>query len=208
MDIQNFKQHPVLGILRGITEPMIESIVDASVAAGLQSVEITMNTKDAPLLIKKMINYAKGKLTIGAGTVLSMSELDAALNAGASFIVMPVLIEDVTDFCAKNNIPNFPGALSPTEIYKAWNAGATMVKVFPANVFGINYFKEIKGPFNDIKLLATGGVSAENAQLFLKSGADAVSFGASIFKKEWLETNRFDLIQSEIKKLVDAVNNN
>ena len=162
MDIKIFKKKPVLGILRGIGPELIEPLADTVISAGLETIEITMNTGRAAFLIGKMARRAKGRLTVGAGTVLDMDSLKSALFAGASFIVTPVLIEDVVKYCVKNKIPVFPGALTPLEIYNAWNAGAAMVKVFPSNFFGPKYFKEIKGPFNDIELLACGGVTPEN----------------------------------------------
>lgn len=95
--------------------------------------------------------------------------------------------------------------MTPQEIFEAWEAGATMVKVFPSKFFGPSYFKEIKGPLNQIELLACGGVNAENVGEFFRCGASAVAFGGSIFKKEWLTQKRFDLIEEEIKGLIDQV---
>jgi len=106
--------------------------------------------------------------------------------------------------CLARSICVFPGALTPSEIQKAWGLGATMVKVFPAKVFGPAYFKEIKGPFSDIELLACGGVNKDNVADFFGSGASAVAFGASIFKKEWLKTRDFSAIGGEIKALISA----
>lgn len=98
----------------------------------------------------------------------------------------------------KNKIPVFPGAFTPQEIYTAWNKGATMVKVFPAKFLGPEYFKEIKGPFNDIQLLACGGVTPENLRIYLANGANAISFGASVFKKDWLVNKDFQSIAQSI----------
>jgi 2-dehydro-3-deoxyphosphogluconate aldolase/(4S)-4-hydroxy-2-oxoglutarate aldolase len=100
----------------------------------------------------------------------------------------------------KNKIPVFPGALTPQEIYHAWAAGATMVKVFPAKFFGQEYFKEIKGPFNEIELLACGGVTPQNLKSYFLNGASAVTFGASVFKREWLVEKNFEAIGRCIKK--------
>jgi len=133
-----------------------------------------------------------------------VKSLEIAMDAGATFIVTPVLVEDVMKHCVKNKIPVFPGALTPKEIYDAWNAGATMVKVFPAGVFGPEYFKEIKGPFNDIELLACGGVTPSNMKEYFSSGASAVSFGAGVFKKEWILDKNFKNIEEAIKKYVTA----
>lgn len=205
MDIRKFKELPLLGILRGIDAAMVPSLVETIVSAGLKTIEITMNTEGAPGLIKQMIKAANGRLCVGAGTVLTMKDLNAALSAGASFIVMPVLVSEVVETCAKNAIPVFPGALTPQEIYHAWNAGATMVKVFPSGCLGPKYFKEIKGPFKDIQLLACGGVNAETIELFFSCQASAVAFGGSVFKKEWLEKGDFSSIRNAIETLVSKV---
>jgi 2-dehydro-3-deoxyphosphogluconate aldolase / (4S)-4-hydroxy-2-oxoglutarate aldolase len=206
MDIEKFKRLPVLGILRGIDIEFVEPLVEASVSAGLKTIEITMNTRGAATLIAKAVACAGKRLTIGAGTVLSVKSLEIAMDAGATFIVTPVLVEDVMKYCVKNKIPVFPGALSVQEIYNAWNAGATMVKVFPSGVFGPKYFKEIRGPFNDIKLLACGGVTPENMKEYFSSGADAIAFGEGVFKKEWLAAGDFKSIGEAAKRYVTGFN--
>ena len=203
MDVFGFEKFPVLGILRGIQSADLEPLLESVESAGLKTIEITMNTTGAPQLIRRAVALSKKRLTIGAGTVLDMKSLKSALDAGATFIVMPVLIRDVMEYCVKHRIPAFPGALTPQEIYAAWDSGATMVKVFPSNFFGPEYFREIKGPFNDIKLLACGGVRPRNMRSFFAHGADAVSFGASVFKKEWLSRKDFKKISLSIKKYVD-----
>jgi len=151
-----------------------------------------------------MVKLAKKLLMIGAGTVLTMDDLHSALRAGATFIVSPVLVRDVVDYCVKNSIPVFAGALTPQEIYNAWDVGATMVKVFPAKFFGPAYFKEIKGPLQNIQLLACGGVNTENIKSFFSAGASAVAFGASIFRNEWLAEGEFSRVQDSIKALIQA----
>lgn len=200
MDVKNFKRLPILGILRGITKEAIEPLVEAACASGLQTIEITMNTASACSLIRQAVRVSRQRLTIGAGTVTSMKTLKTALAAGATFIVMPILIKDVVRYCVKNRIPVFPGALTPREIYNAWDAGATMVKVFPSGFFGPEYFKEIKAPFADIQLLACGGVRPENMKDYFSNGASAVSFGASVFKKEWLAKKDYTSIKKAIKR--------
>jgi 2-dehydro-3-deoxyphosphogluconate aldolase/(4S)-4-hydroxy-2-oxoglutarate aldolase len=101
-------------------------------------------------------------------------------------------------------VPVFPGALTPQEIQAAATAGATMVKVFPASCFGPGYFKEIKGPFADVELLACGGVSAGNMASYFANGASAVAFGASVFRRDWLDGRDYGRIRDEVRKLVDA----
>lgn len=198
MEINRFKQKPFIGILRGIEPDIVAPLVETVCESGLETIEITMNTIGATDIIKQFIDQSEGKLMVGAGTVLNLDDLKRALDAGAGFVLSPVVIPEVVDYCVANNIPVFPGALTPDEIYKAWDAGATMVKVFPANVFGPVYFKDIKAPLNNIELLACGGVSTQNAEEYFNNGASAVSFGGSLFKKEYLLNREFDKIKQDI----------
>lgn len=205
MDIVRFKKLPVMGILRGIKADVVESLVEACLSAGLETIEITMNTPGAEKLIKKMKKASGKKLAVGAGTVLNLEDLKKALDSGAEFIVSPVLVNKVVKYCREKEIPVFPGALSPQEIYNAWSQGATMVKVFPAKFFGPAYFKEVKSPLDDIELLACGGVNSENVREFFDSGTSAVAFGASIFKPIWLKNKEFGFVSEHLRKLIEQV---
>jgi 2-dehydro-3-deoxyphosphogluconate aldolase/(4S)-4-hydroxy-2-oxoglutarate aldolase len=118
------------------------------------------------------------------------------------FIVSPVLVPDVVSYCCRERIPVFPGAFTPQEIYAAWRAGATMVKVFPSGIGGPAYFKEVKGPFNEVELLACGGVTAENVSEYFRCGASAVSFGGSVFRKELLQDKDFAAIGRAVEAFV------
>jgi len=205
MDIERFRRLPLLGILRGITADDIEPLAAVIADSGLEAVEVTMNTQGATSLIRQLTSAANGRFMIGAGTVLSTDNVKHAVDAGASFIVMPVCVAAVVEHCATAAIPVFPGALTPQEIFTAWKAGATMVKVFPASCFGPAYFKEIKGPFAEIELLAVGGVSAENVADYFACGAAGVAFGSSIFRGDWLRARHFDRIADAIRTLIEAV---
>ena len=204
MNIQTFKQLPILGILRGITLEAVKPIADVSINAGLKAIEITMNTENEPKLNETMRKHCDDKMSVGAGTVTSLEILKKAVDAGAEFIVMPIINTKVMEYCTDHKIPVFPGALTPNEIFNAWQLDATMVKVFPASVFGPTYFKEIKAPMNDIELLACGGVSEKTIGDFFKCGASAAAFGASIYKKEWMESRQYGLIENELKALIQA----
>lgn len=205
MDLKRFRKKPVLGILRGISQDSLDPLFEAIVSGGLEAVEITMNTAGAAGLIKKAVSRYGKKLMIGAGTVLNMRDLETALDAGVSFIVSPVLIKPVVEYCAKHKIPVFPGALVPSDIYEAWQAGATMVKVFPANCFGPDYFKELKGPFAEIELLACSGVTPGNMTVYFKNGASAIAVGSSVFRKDWIEERKFHLIRRKIQSFLKAL---
>jgi len=200
MDLVRFRKKPVLGILRGIPENSLLPLLDSIVSSGLETVEFAMNSENAPRLIKKTARLCGKKLMVGAGTVLGLKELKTALNAGAAFIVSPVLVRPVAAYCVRHKIPVFPGALTPSEIYEAWQTGATMVKVFPAGCFGPDYFREIRGPFPQIELLACSGVTPENRKDYFKNGASAIAVGSSVFRKEWIEGKKFDLIRHTLRK--------
>lgn len=197
-------QLPILGIMRGIRKEDIEPLSKICITCGLEYVEITMNTELAPELISDLINVSENKISVGAGTVLNMSDLEKALKAGAKFIVSPSVIEDVIEECVRTKTPVFPGALTPTEVQKAWDKGATMVKLFPASLFGPGYIKELKGPFDKIRIMAVGGVSETNIRTFFENGAEAVAFGASIFNLKWMKEKQFNLIEERLNILIDS----
>ena len=204
--LNKIKEQPIVGVLRGIKEEHLHVLADTIISAGLKTVEITMNTPHAANLIRKLADVSGGNLLVGAGTVLNRQDLYDALEAGAKFIVTPSIIEQVIEYCYLNSVPVFPGALTPTEIHKAWQMGASMVKVFPASLFGPGYFRDIKAPFNQIELMAVGGVTRGNIAEYFKMGVSAVAFGASIFKKEHFKKGRYQLMEKEIKNLIKAYN--
>lgn len=205
VDLTRFRKRPLLGILRGITPEELNPLFETIAASGLETVEITMNTHGAARLIQQAIKHYGKTLMIGAGTVLNLKELHNALRAGATFIVNPIVIPSVITYCAKHKIPVFPGALTPQDIYEAWQCGATMVKVFPAGCFGPHYFKEIKGPFPQIELLACGGVTPENTKDYFACGASAIAVGSSTFRKNWINAKQFHLIRDRIREHLKAL---
>ena len=131
-DLDLFESIPVLGIIRGIKFNSLHGVVEASLAAGLRYLEITQNTPDYINLIQT-INKEYPQAIVGAGTILSVVDAQKAFDAGAKFLVAPDFNEEISGFCVDKKLAYFPGALPPTEIQKAWNSGATMVKIFPAS---------------------------------------------------------------------------
>ncbi len=181
-----FEAMPVIGIMRNFPPEHLDATVEAYGAAGLSSLEITLNTPGAAGIIRHLRGAYAGRLNIGAGTVLTDDDLELALEAGAQFIVTPVVVKSVIKTCKKRDIPVFPGAMTPTEIYKAWSYGASAVKVFPAGRLGPGYLKDVLEPLNEIKLLPTGGISTENLFDFLKAGASGAGMGSALFPKDLL----------------------
>ncbi|MBU9888935.1 MAG: bifunctional 4-hydroxy-2-oxoglutarate aldolase/2-dehydro-3-deoxy-phosphogluconate aldolase [Candidatus Omnitrophica bacterium] len=205
MDLEKFREIPILGILRGVSQDALEPLLDAVVESGLKTVEFAMNSSGAAGLIKKAVSRYGKRLTIGAGTVMSLRDLKTALQAGATFAVSPVVVDPVVRYCARRKIPVFPGALTPSEVYHAWRAGATMVKVFPARCFGPDYFRDLAGPFPQIELLACSGVTPENLGVYFKSGASAIAVGAGVFRKDWIAARKFHLIRDLLGEYLEKI---
>ena len=204
-DLTLFEQEPVMGIIRGVDKDSLQGVLQAAYEGGLRFLEITLNTPDALLHIKQSVKLFPD-FCIGAGTVLSAESTEQVIDAGAKFIVAPNLNEEVAEYCNKNKLAYFPGALTPTEIEKAWRLGATMVKVFPASQMGPDYIKLLKGPFEQIKLMAVGGVNPENIPDYFSAGASAVALGGSIFSTKRMADKAFSVIQKEIEEFILAVN--
>ena len=209
MDLLGFlKPMPVIGILRDIPRGTEEACIKTALSCGLRAIEVTMNTDGAVEILRNLKTLAKpyDDLKVGAGTVRHISEYQKAVYAGAAFIVTPNSRKDVIKTADSENIPIIPGALTPTEVQKAYDLGATAVKIFPVNcVGGPEYIKALRGPYRDIPLLACGGVNAENAASYLKAGADLLAFGGSIFSPKLMAEGNWDEIGKRLKALLDAV---
>ena len=134
---------PVVGIMRNFPEEHLERVVKEYHGAGLTTLEITMNSGNPTEVIKQLRAAWGEQMNIGAGTVCSMKDLEQALEAGAQFIVAPITSKSVIKACVKEGVPIFPGAYTPTEIYKAWKWGAEIIKVFPATTLGPGYIKDV-----------------------------------------------------------------
>lgn len=194
-----YHQAPMIGILRGFSRDNIHHIAQKYEEAGLYTLEITMNTPGATDIISKL-REAFPKLNIGAGTVCNVNDLKSALNAGAQFIVCPILDEEVIKISLAEKVPVFPGAYTPTEIYKAWSLGASAVKVFPASQLGVKYIKDILAPLNEIKLVPTGGVSLDNMQAFFEAGVFGVGMGSAIFDKTLIQNEDYEGLKGHFVK--------
>ncbi|MDR6805860.1 2-dehydro-3-deoxyphosphogluconate aldolase/(4S)-4-hydroxy-2-oxoglutarate aldolase [Dyadobacter sp. BE34] len=187
-----FNKAPLVGIIRNVSPEDVKRILPIYREAGLTTVEITMNTPGATDMIRYALENEHYGLNIGAGTVCTKDDLDAALDAGAQFIVTPVLSKKVIKSCVKKGVPVFPGAYTPTEIFQAWSWGASMVKIYPATALGPGYIKDVKAPMNQLKLLPTGGVSLENMEAFLKAGANGLGIGGQLFDKKLIQDKDWD----------------
>ncbi len=201
-----FEKMPFVGIMRNIPVRHMDTIAEIYAGAGLTNLEITMNSDGAADAIARLSKAFAGRLNIGAGTVCTSGDLEIALEAGASFIVTPVIQEEVIQACVARSVPIFPGAYTPSEIYKAWTLGASMVKVFPATRLGPGYIKEVLAPLNQIKLLPTGGVDPENFTDFLKAGAKGFGMGSHLFPKHLIGQEDWEALRVLYDRLVKKYN--
>lgn len=195
---------PVIGILRGIDPDFFGEVLAAAFANGLQAIEVTINTIGAEQMISRYrAAVPPGKL-LGMGTVRGLEEARKAADAGAMFLVTPNLEPKVIEFANRQDIPIIAGALTPTEVYAAWQAGADMVKVFPCgSLGGPRYIRELRGPFDHIPLAAVGGVTQANLAEYFAAGARAVGASTSLFGKEALRNRDIDRIGEHVKKFIE-----
>ncbi len=200
-----FHKVPVVGIIRGLSFDDIRQILPVYVSSGLTTIEITMNTDSAKDIIRYAVENFSEALNVGAGTVCNERDLDEALSAGAEFIVTPIISEAVIRACVKQGVPVFPGAFTPTEIYHAWELGASMVKVYPATSLGSAYIKDVKAPLNQIKLMPTGGINKDNIAEFKKAGADGFGVGGQLFDKKSIESRDWGALEEHFKEFVRRV---
>ena len=199
-----FQELPIVGILRGFTLGQMTEIVRAAVRGGLTNIEITMNSPDAARQLREAVAVVEGRLNIGAGTVINLELLDQALEAGAAFVVTPTVEPKVVTECVKRKIPVFPGAFTPTEIVRAWELGAMMVKIFPAESVGPGYIRALKAPLPHIKLLPTGGVDLKTLPDFLKAGADGFGIGSPLFDRKRVESCDWTWLEAQCRAFGEA----
>jgi 2-dehydro-3-deoxyphosphogluconate aldolase / (4S)-4-hydroxy-2-oxoglutarate aldolase len=199
-----FQQLPIVGILRGLPATGLRSIVEAVRDGGLTNLEITMNTPGATDQIQVAREVANHALNIGAGTVTDLRQLEEALSAGASFIVTPTVVAPVIERCVQLKVPVFSGAFSPTEIVRAWELGATMVKVFPAEFLGPAYLRSLKAPFPHLKLMPTGGVDVATLDAYAKAGADAFGVGSPLFRVERIAAQDWEWLRNQSRAFAEA----
>jgi len=194
----------VLGIIRVQTVKEFPRLVLALQLGGVHCVEITMTTPGALRAIEEASGKVDGVL-MGAGTVLDATTARQAILAGAKFLVTPTVELDVIEAARRYGVVIISGAMSPTEILTAWEAGADMVKVFPASILGPSYLKAVRGPLPQIPLVPTGGITAENAGEFIHAGAAMVCAGGWLVDKKAVATGHYEVLTERARQLVETV---
>jgi 2-dehydro-3-deoxyphosphogluconate aldolase / (4S)-4-hydroxy-2-oxoglutarate aldolase len=195
----------IVAIARGIPAEAALDVAGALYEGGIRVIEVALNTEGAPDMIRRILDTYKEKLWVGAGTVLDVSLAETAVNAGAQFFVTPNLNERVIDYAVHHRIPVFSGALTATEVVNAFQAGATIVKIFPSRSVGPGYIKELRGPLPHIPLMAVGGISAANAAEFIQAGVQTVGVGGNLVDKRAIQQKDFAKIRQNAAELVRVV---
>jgi len=195
----------VIAIVRLAGEAGLLEVAEALVAGGIEALEYTVTTPGALRAVDEASARLRGRVLVGAGTVLDAATAAAAVHARAAFLVTPTLAVDVIHTGRRYGVPVFPGAMTPTEILAAWEAGADAVKVFPASALGPDYIRQVRAPLPQVRLLPTGGISAANAADYLRAGAFAVGVGGRLVDPAAVAERRFDLLTQRAAELVQAV---
>ncbi len=199
--IEKIRETGIIPVIRTDSAEKAETVIEALIEGGINVLEVTMTIPDAVGLIRRLTSEYKNAVVIGAGTVLDRDAAQKCVEAGAKFIVSPILDLETVLFCNQNEITVMPGALTPTEIYSAWQAGADIVKIFPISAMGgISYLKAVKAVFPQFEFVPTGGINLENAIDYIKAGAFAVGMGSELTKeKESVITQQARNLRDKIK---------
>lgn len=193
-------------VLRASSAQEAITIADAILAGGVNILEITMTVPGAIRVIEQLADHHGDKLLLGAGTVLDPETARNCILAGAQFIVSPALDLRTIELCRRYSVPILPGALTPTEIVSAWQAGADVVKVFPCSALGgAKYLKALQGPLPQIQLIPTGGVSLATAEEFLAAGAFALGVGGDLVDAQAAREGRTGVITENAQKYISIV---
>ncbi len=199
------EQLGIVAVIRLQDPAALRGVVDALVEGGVRALEVTMTVPRAIELIAEIAPTLPADFLLGAGTVLDGDTARRAIDAGAQFLVSPVFRPAVIDAAHAMNVPAMPGCFSPTEILSAWEAGADVVKVFPATSLGPGFFKDVRGPLPQVKLMPTGGVSIDNVGDWLRAGAVAVGVGSALLDAKAIAARDFAPIAANARRIVENV---
>jgi len=204
--IKHIEDLGLVPVVRASSADEAMQAIDAIKAGGVDVLEITMTVPGAVKVIEKVAGKYGSDVLVGAGTVLDPETARACLLAGAQFIVSPALNLDTIAICQRYSAPVMPGVLTPTEVITAWSAGADLVKVFPCgSVGGASYVKNLKGPFPQIKIIPTGGVSLTTAADFIKAGASALGVGTDLVDVKAIREGNPQVVTDRAKQFLDIV---
>ncbi len=198
--LSQIREVGLLAVLRAPSADTAVKISEALVAGGVTGIEITFTTPNALQAVKTLSEKYGDQIVLGVGTITQPEQAADSLAAGARFLVSPHTETKLARAMVQTGLPCMMGALTPSEVMMAYQLGADVVKLFPGSLGGPGYLKSLHGPFPDIPLMPTGGVSLENLEQWFAVGAYAVGVGSALFPKEWVAAERFDDIRDQAKQ--------
>ncbi|MBM3966364.1 MAG: bifunctional 4-hydroxy-2-oxoglutarate aldolase/2-dehydro-3-deoxy-phosphogluconate aldolase [Planctomycetes bacterium] len=208
MPLELIQKSRLVAIIRLERLDHAQELVHVLLEAGVRCLEFTLTNPDAPRWIHRLLTedkrFENGDACIGVGSVRNVDEARLVLDAGAQFVVTPITSVKVIEVCVERKVPIASGAFTPTEIATAWDAGANIVKVFPARVLGPGYIRDVLAPLPYIQLMPTGGIDTTNAGDYLSAGAIAVGVGGQLCPVKLVENKDWDTILHSAKRIVDA----
>jgi len=203
--LERISRSGVVAVLRANDGGLLVDVAEALLRGGVEAIEVTFTVPQAHRVIERIAETLGDRIVLGAGTVLDPETARIALLAGAEFIVSPMLNLDVIRLCRRYDKAVLPGALTPTEVLTAWEAGADVVKIFPSDLTGPAYLKALAGPLPQVRMMPTGGVNLETAVAFLKAGAFALGIGGSLVDSRSLANRDFARIETLSRQYVEIV---
>jgi 2-dehydro-3-deoxyphosphogluconate aldolase/(4S)-4-hydroxy-2-oxoglutarate aldolase len=204
--LDHILQNKIVAIVRGIEPSDVIKIAHALLAGGVNTMEVTLNSSDALVVINRLSKEMENKMLIGAGTVLTAAMANESIDAGARFIISPIVDEETIKATKSRGAISIPGAFTPTEIYKAFSMGGQIIKVFPASS-NVHYIKEVRAPLPHIPLMPTGGITLQNIQEFKNAGAVAFGIGGSLVDAKQKVTEEYlEKITAIAKQFIHLVN--
>ncbi len=195
----------IAAVVRAESADLAFKAIEAAMAGGVNVIEVTFTVPGALGIIADLAKNASDDLILGAGTVLSPEKANAAIDAGAQFIVSPSTNVATIKAAKSRGVVVCPGALTPTEVITAWESGGDIIKIFPANVMGPKYFKDLHGPFPDIPFMPTGGVDLNTARTWLENGAVALGVGGALIDKKLMATGDFEEITNRARRFREII---
>ena len=195
----------IVAVIRAESPDLLVDVAEALVAGGVEVMEVTFTVPRVTQVLEKVAAKLGNKILLGAGTVLDAETARAAILAGAEFIVSPVVNIGVIELCRRYSKLVMPGALTPTEVVTAWQAGADIVKIFPSELTGPKYIKSLKAPLPQIRMMPTGGVNLDTAEEFLKCGACALGIGGSLVEPKAVASGDLKRIEALARQYVEIV---
>jgi 2-dehydro-3-deoxyphosphogluconate aldolase / (4S)-4-hydroxy-2-oxoglutarate aldolase len=199
------ERHGIVAVIRMKDPGGLRAVIDALADGGVRAFEVTMTVPRAIEMIEQIAASLPDGLMLGAGTVLDAETASRVIDAGASFIVSPVFRPAIIETCHRRDVPAMPGCFTPTEILEAWDAGADVVKVFPATSLGPQFLRDVRAPLPQLRLMPTGGVSLDNAGDWIRAGAVAVGIGSALVDAKAAESGDFAVITRNAARVAAGV---